>query len=119
MHFPARAASIFILSIFGHKIGVLKSLAFLQGKELQVTRFKVMRFCFEILAFFNIILHRYISLALFTFFQLILFLFFAQSGSLYNEGMRPLVYSEMDAVKKKIGWVRRGEDIKYYKNAIK
>lgn len=42
-----------------------------------------------------------------------------KSGSLYNEGMRPLVYSEMDAVKKKIGWVRRGEDIKYYKNAIK
>lgn len=42
-----------------------------------------------------------------------------QSGSLYNEGMRPLLYSELDAATKKIGWVRTGENIKYYKNAIK
>ncbi|XP_015755309.1 PREDICTED: cytosolic carboxypeptidase 2-like [Acropora digitifera] len=42
-----------------------------------------------------------------------------KSGSLYNEGMRPLFYSEMDATKKKIGWVRKGDDIKYYRNAIK
>ncbi|XP_074638713.1 uncharacterized protein LOC141897150 isoform X3 [Acropora palmata] len=42
-----------------------------------------------------------------------------KSGSLYNEGMRPLLYSEMDAAKKKIGWVRKGDDIKYYRNAIK
>ena len=41
MHFPERAASILFLSIFGHKIGVLKSPALFQGKELQVTRFKV------------------------------------------------------------------------------
>ncbi|KAK2569276.1 Cytosolic carboxypeptidase 2 [Acropora cervicornis] len=42
-----------------------------------------------------------------------------KSGSLYNEGMRPLLYSEMDAAKKKIGWVRKGDDIKYYRNSIK
>lgn len=42
-----------------------------------------------------------------------------KSGSLYNEGMRPLMYSELDAAKKKIGWVRTGENIKYYKNGIK
>ena len=40
MHFPAGAASILFLSIFGHKIGVLKSPALFHGKELQVTRFK-------------------------------------------------------------------------------
>ena len=48
-----------------------------------------------------------------------IFLVFFKSGSLYNEGMRPLFYSEMDAAKKKIGWVRKGDDIKYYRNAIK
>ena len=48
-----------------------------------------------------------------------IFLVFSKSGSLYNEGMRPLLYSEMDAAKKKIGWVRKGDDIKYYRNAIK
>ncbi|XP_078346337.1 uncharacterized protein LOC144631703 isoform X2 [Oculina patagonica] len=42
-----------------------------------------------------------------------------KSGSLYNEGMRPLLYSELDAATKKIGWIRSGENIKYYKNAIK
>ena len=44
MHFPARAASILFLSTLGHKIGVLKSPAFFQGKELQVTRFKIIYF---------------------------------------------------------------------------
>ena len=37
----ALAASILFLSIFGHKIGVLKPPALFQGKELQVTCFKV------------------------------------------------------------------------------
>ena len=41
VHFPAHATLILFLSIFGHKF-VLKSPALLQGKELQVTRFKVM-----------------------------------------------------------------------------
>ena len=51
MHFPTRAVSILFLSIFGHKIGVLKSPALFQGKELQAARFKVTRFCFHILTF--------------------------------------------------------------------
>ena len=33
-----------VLSIFGYKIGVLKSPALFQGKDLQVTRFKVVCF---------------------------------------------------------------------------
>ena len=38
--FSHAAASILFLSIFRHKIGVLKSPALFQGKELQVTRFQ-------------------------------------------------------------------------------
>ena len=41
MHFLVRAASMFFWSIFGNKVGVLKSPALFQGKGLQVTRFKV------------------------------------------------------------------------------
>lgn len=37
-------------------------------------------------------------------------------GSLYNEGMRPLMYSEIDAKDSKIGWRRCGENIAYFKN---
>ena len=47
MQFPASAASFLFLSMFGYKIGVLKSAALFQGKELQVTGFKVMCFRFE------------------------------------------------------------------------
>ena len=51
MDFPARAAaSILFLSIFGHKIGVLKSPALFQGKELQVTCFKIMCFWLRVLS---------------------------------------------------------------------
>ncbi|ELT89711.1 hypothetical protein CAPTEDRAFT_104264, partial [Capitella teleta] len=39
--------------------------------------------------------------------------------SLYNHGMKPLMYSERAANEKKIGWVRSGSDIKYYRNNIK
>ena len=49
-YFPTRAASILFLSIFGHKIGVLKFPALFQGKELQVTRFKVTCFWFKLKA---------------------------------------------------------------------
>ena len=35
MHFPARAALILFLSIFGHKIGVLKSPALFRGKSFK------------------------------------------------------------------------------------
>ena len=51
MHFPVRAASILFLFIFGYKIDVLKSSALFQGKELQVTRFKVTCFWFQCLFF--------------------------------------------------------------------
>ncbi|XP_038052141.1 uncharacterized protein LOC119724900 isoform X2 [Patiria miniata] len=44
---------------------------------------------------------------------------FMKPGSLYNNGMRPLLYSEIDAQKRNIGWHRAGEDIKYYKNYLK
>ncbi|OCT83803.1 cytosolic carboxypeptidase 2 [Xenopus laevis] len=39
-----------------------------------------------------------------------------KSNSLYNAGMKPLLYSQQDAVHKGIGWRRDGKDIKYYKN---
>jgi len=38
--------------------------------------------------------------------------------SLYNEGMRVLVYSEKRAAEKDIGWHREGENISYYRNGI-
>ena len=34
--------------------------------------------------------------------------------SLYNQGMRPLVYSEKESKKSGRGWVRGGSDICYY-----
>lgn len=34
--------------------------------------------------------------------------------SLYNSGMKPLIYSEKQAKLKKIGWYRDGYDICYY-----
>jgi cytosolic carboxypeptidase protein 2/3 len=39
--------------------------------------------------------------------------------SLYNHGMRPLVYSEMAATQNGKGWVRGGTDICYYQNSMK
>jgi hypothetical protein len=39
--------------------------------------------------------------------------------SLFNMGMRPLVYSEKNAREKQIGWVRGGYDICYYRNKLK
>lgn len=47
------------------------------------------------------------------------FCLFIQPESLYNDGMRPVVYSEKDAALHKIGWVRGGHDIKYYKNNLR
>lgn len=38
--------------------------------------------------------------------------------SLFNFGMKPVVYSEKNA-EKGIGWVRGGHDICYYQNSIK
>ena len=42
-----------------------------------------------------------------------------QPDSLYNYGMKPLMYSEKMAKNKKIGWIHYGKDIKYYRNNIK
>lgn len=39
-----------------------------------------------------------------------------KSGSLYNEGMRPLMYSVTDAKDSNIGWRRCGDNISYFKN---
>uniref|UniRef100_A0A2K5IXD5 Cytosolic carboxypeptidase 2 n=1 Tax=Colobus angolensis palliatus TaxID=336983 RepID=A0A2K5IXD5_COLAP len=36
--------------------------------------------------------------------------------SLYTVGMKPLLYSQMDANMRNIGWRREGNEIKYYKN---
>uniref|UniRef100_A0A2K6QJZ2 Cytosolic carboxypeptidase 2 n=1 Tax=Rhinopithecus roxellana TaxID=61622 RepID=A0A2K6QJZ2_RHIRO len=36
--------------------------------------------------------------------------------SLYTVGMKPLLYSQMDANTRNIGWRREGNEIKYYKN---
>ena len=44
---------------------------------------------------------------------------FVKAGSLYNDGMRPLAYSEHDAKTKGIGWTRVGTKIKYYKNDMR
>ena len=39
--------------------------------------------------------------------------------SLYNHGMRPLVYSDTEARRSGRGWVRGGSDICYYQNSMK
>ncbi|CAF0708203.1 unnamed protein product [Brachionus calyciflorus] len=44
---------------------------------------------------------------------------FMKSDSLYNMGMKPLMYSELDAKNKNIGWRRWGTSIRYYKNTQK
>ena len=41
---------------------------------------------------------------------------FTKPDSLFNMGMRPVVYSCMDAAKCGTGWVRAGTDISYYGN---
>ena len=39
--------------------------------------------------------------------------------SVYNEGMRPLHYSSIDAATKGIGWARCGDRIAYYQNGLR
>ncbi|XP_048511393.1 cytosolic carboxypeptidase 2-like isoform X2 [Athalia rosae] len=41
---------------------------------------------------------------------------FCKEDSLYNEGLRPLLYSTKDASMHAIGWRRCGDNITYYKN---
>ncbi|XP_042325501.1 cytosolic carboxypeptidase 3 isoform X2 [Sceloporus undulatus] len=43
---------------------------------------------------------------------------FTKPASLYNRGMRPLLYSETEAKIHKVGWQRTGNEIKYYKNNL-
>ncbi|XP_040201594.1 cytosolic carboxypeptidase 3 isoform X1 [Rana temporaria] len=43
---------------------------------------------------------------------------FMKPTSLYNHGMRPLMYSEKEATTRQIGWKRIGDEIKYYKNNL-
>ncbi|XP_072278006.1 cytosolic carboxypeptidase 2 [Pyxicephalus adspersus] len=40
-----------------------------------------------------------------------------KSNSLYNSGMKPLMYSEHSAALTGQGWKREGKDIKYYRNS--
>lgn len=40
----------------------------------------------------------------------------SKEESLYNEGLRPLLYSIEDAKKRAVGWRRCGENIAYYRN---
>lgn len=42
-----------------------------------------------------------------------------KGDSLYNQGMRPLVYSCHDAERRGVGWVRAGDDVCYYQNNIR
>ncbi|GFS24864.1 cytosolic carboxypeptidase 2 [Elysia marginata] len=39
--------------------------------------------------------------------------------SLYNDGMRPVMYSEKEAALNKVGWRRAGNNIKYYRNNVR
>eukprot|EP00931_Biecheleriopsis_adriatica_P028171 TRINITY_DN16842_c0_g1_i3.p1 TRINITY_DN16842_c0_g1~~TRINITY_DN16842_c0_g1_i3.p1 ORF type:complete len:957 (+),score=230.46 TRINITY_DN16842_c0_g1_i3:73-2943(+) len=39
--------------------------------------------------------------------------------SVYNDGMRPLTYSCINAANKGVGWVRTGEKIAYYQNGLR
>ncbi|XP_037739919.1 cytosolic carboxypeptidase 3 isoform X8 [Chelonia mydas] len=43
---------------------------------------------------------------------------FTKPTSLYNHGMRPLLYSEVNAKIHRVGWQRTGDEIKYYKNNL-
>lgn len=44
---------------------------------------------------------------------------FIKPDSLYNQGMKPLIYSTRKAEMEGIGWYRGGEDICYYTNSTK
>ena len=41
---------------------------------------------------------------------------FIKPKSLFNEGMKLLIYSEKKVSKEKTGWFRGGEDISYFQN---
>ncbi|XP_067833617.1 cytosolic carboxypeptidase 2-like [Heptranchias perlo] len=39
-------------------------------------------------------------------------------NSLYNQGLKPLLYSEQEMQLRQVGWHRTGKDIRYYKNSL-
>ncbi|XP_060695145.1 cytosolic carboxypeptidase 2 [Hemiscyllium ocellatum] len=41
-----------------------------------------------------------------------------KASSLYNQGLRPLLYSEQEATQRQVGWYRVGQQIRYYKNGL-
>ncbi len=41
-----------------------------------------------------------------------------KAGSLYNKGMKILIYSEKKYEEEKIGWFRGGKEIDYYRNGL-
>ncbi|XP_053305224.1 cytosolic carboxypeptidase 2, partial [Spea bombifrons] len=41
-----------------------------------------------------------------------------KSNSLYNAGLKPLLYSQKEALLRGVGWKREGQDIKYYKSSV-
>lgn len=42
-----------------------------------------------------------------------------QASSLYNEGMQPVMYSEVDAKLHNLGWHRAGHNITYFKTSLR
>ena len=42
-----------------------------------------------------------------------------KAGSLYNEGMQPVFYSEKEAREQGLGWHRAGHNIKYFKTSLR
>jgi len=42
-----------------------------------------------------------------------------QASSLYNEGMQPVMYSEVDAKSRHLGWRRAGFNIRYFKTPLR
>ncbi|XP_030301866.1 cytosolic carboxypeptidase 3 [Calypte anna] len=43
---------------------------------------------------------------------------FSKRNSLYKRGLQPLLYSEADAKKHRVGWRRTGNEVKYYANNV-
>lgn len=80
---------------------LLQNIEYEERNELQVSCFKVSRDFryFEVLNDFRISI---VNLC--------------KEESLYNEGLRPLLYSMEDAKKRAVGWRRCGENIAYYRN---
>jgi len=42
-----------------------------------------------------------------------------KSDSLFNYGLKPLVFSERDNSQKSVGWLRRGENVRYCQSDVR